>query len=293
MANDKKIDSVSQSSSADGDLIPETDKVVARPTDTGDIKPARARKTPKPIVEGINSVVLATDEAVSAVALEPVEQPSASVETLQPQSTVIPPKITLTNSEKQLIQDPDTATFVGAPVEKPKVFPSSSTGQKISLPARASTARKIGWSLLISLLAVCLVFGVLLWYNNKTGGDLGQNFNLFPKRPSVSQNPPSVSQPDQAPVVTNPVPPPAPVATSTAPVATSTPPVKVNQVKISATPTGYLNVRSTPSTGGKLLTKVHPGEVYTYTQTKNGWYYIVLPDHTQGWITGQYATVVK
>jgi uncharacterized protein YgiM (DUF1202 family) len=71
---------------------------------------------------------------------------------------------------------------------------------------------------------------------------------------------------------------------------TSTPPAEpVLQVKISSTPTGFLNVRSTPSSSGKVVTQVHPGEIYTYTKTQSGWYEITYSGLNQGWVSGQYV----
>ena len=69
---------------------------------------------------------------------------------------------------------------------------------------------------------------------------------------------------------------------------TSTPTTKLT---ITQTPTGYLNVRSQPSSAGTIVTKVHPGETYVYTNKQNSWYQITLNDGTQGWISGQYVTL--
>jgi Bacterial SH3 domain len=76
-------------------------------------------------------------------------------------------------------------------------------------------------------------------------------------------------------------------STSTAP--TNTPPASVKQVKVTSTPTGYLNVRSSPSSAGTIVTQVHPGEVYTYTNQQNGWYEITYSGLNQGWVSGQYV----
>lgn len=73
---------------------------------------------------------------------------------------------------------------------------------------------------------------------------------------------------------------------------TSTPPTKKTlSLKINAISTGFLNVRAGPSSSSALVAKVHPGEVYTYTQVKNGWYLITLPSGQTGWVSGQYVTV--
>ena len=78
--------------------------------------------------------------------------------------------------------------------------------------------------------------------------------------------------------------------------ATSTPvtaPVSGKQLKINDTGTGFLNVRSQPSTASALITKVHPGETYVYVAQKSGWYQIALPGDKTGWVAGQYVSVVK
>lgn len=66
-----------------------------------------------------------------------------------------------------------------------------------------------------------------------------------------------------------------------------------NQIEINATQVGFLRVRSTPSTAGRELTRVEPGDVFTYTEIQNGWYKIDLPDGTSGWVSGTYVTEVN
>jgi uncharacterized protein YgiM (DUF1202 family) len=77
--------------------------------------------------------------------------------------------------------------------------------------------------------------------------------------------------------------------TSSSTPATTTP-AAVLQVKINSTPTGFLNVRNSPSSSGKVVTQVHPGEVYTYTALQNNWYEITYSGFSQGWVSGQYVT---
>lgn len=64
-------------------------------------------------------------------------------------------------------------------------------------------------------------------------------------------------------------------------------------VKIKDTPTGWLNVRSEPSTSGKeetVITKVDPGEVFAFIEKNDtGWYKIELDDGEEGWIAASYA----
>jgi hypothetical protein len=73
--------------------------------------------------------------------------------------------------------------------------------------------------------------------------------------------------------------------------ATSTPPANSSpKLKINSTSVGYLNVRSQPATSGKLLLQVKPGEVYEYTEVKNNWYKIILPNNQSGWVSGEHIT---
>lgn len=60
------------------------------------------------------------------------------------------------------------------------------------------------------------------------------------------------------------------------------------QVEILATPTGTLNVRSSPSTSSPIITKVSPGEKYQLLEESPGWFKIKLADK-EGWISTQYA----
>lgn len=68
-------------------------------------------------------------------------------------------------------------------------------------------------------------------------------------------------------------------------------------VKIKDTPTGWLNVRSEPSTAGKdetVLGKIYPDEVFKFIEVnETGWYKIEYKKGKQGWISGTYATLYR
>jgi len=68
-------------------------------------------------------------------------------------------------------------------------------------------------------------------------------------------------------------------------------------VKIKDTPTGWLKVRSEPSTSGgddTVLTKLEPGEVYKFIEANDtGWYKIEYEAGKQGWISAKYATLYR
>ena len=63
---------------------------------------------------------------------------------------------------------------------------------------------------------------------------------------------------------------------------------KETTLTIKETPTGYLNVRSEPSVNGSIVDKVDPGEKFTYTEEKDGWYKIKLSSGDEGWVSGDY-----
>jgi len=64
---------------------------------------------------------------------------------------------------------------------------------------------------------------------------------------------------------------------------------KKTVVVISQTETGWLRVRSSPSSGGSELTKINPGESYELMEEKDGWYRIDLKNGLSGWISAAYA----
>jgi uncharacterized protein YgiM (DUF1202 family) len=68
-------------------------------------------------------------------------------------------------------------------------------------------------------------------------------------------------------------------------------------VKIKDTPTGFLNVRSEPSTSGgdeTIVIKIDPGEVYKFIDANDlGWYKIEYKRGEQGWISGRYAELYE
>ena len=75
--------------------------------------------------------------------------------------------------------------------------------------------------------------------------------------------------------------------------APSAPAPAQNLIKITTTPTGYLNVRDQPSLEGNIIGKVYPGATYTYSTQQGGWYLILLKSKRHGWIDGQYTVAVS
>lgn len=62
-----------------------------------------------------------------------------------------------------------------------------------------------------------------------------------------------------------------------------------SQIQILDTPTGFLRVRSSPSTASSEITQVKPGEKYSLLEEKSGWFKIRVKEGQEGWVSGQYA----
>jgi hypothetical protein len=70
---------------------------------------------------------------------------------------------------------------------------------------------------------------------------------------------------------------------------------KQEEVEILSTPTGFLRVRSEPSTAGEEVAQVEPGERYPYLDKDEdtGWFKIEYEDGEEGWDSNQYAKRVE
>ncbi|OIO14864.1 hypothetical protein COV53_06945 [Candidatus Gottesmanbacteria bacterium CG11_big_fil_rev_8_21_14_0_20_37_11] len=64
-------------------------------------------------------------------------------------------------------------------------------------------------------------------------------------------------------------------------------------VLIKDTPTGFLRVRSGPSTSAKEIGRVKPGEKSVFIEEQEGWYKINYEEGKEGWISNRYAEKVK
>ena len=71
--------------------------------------------------------------------------------------------------------------------------------------------------------------------------------------------------------------------------------LKKPYVEIKDTPTGFLRVRQTASTGAKEIGRVNPGDTYPLLSQITGWYEISVDfaATASGWISAQYADVFK
>lgn len=64
-------------------------------------------------------------------------------------------------------------------------------------------------------------------------------------------------------------------------------------VIVKETPTGFLRVRSEPSTAASESARVNPGEKYHLFDEQSGWYEIAYDGTNKGWISGTYAEKVE
>lgn len=64
-------------------------------------------------------------------------------------------------------------------------------------------------------------------------------------------------------------------------------------VVIKDTPTGFLRVRTAPTTSATEAAQVKPGEKYSFLEEKEGWYKISYNSGKDGWISGRYADKVE
>lgn len=65
--------------------------------------------------------------------------------------------------------------------------------------------------------------------------------------------------------------------------------VEVTKITILQTPTGFLRVRESASTGSPEIGRVSPGEEYDLLEEDNGWFKIRISETEEGWVSGQYA----
>jgi hypothetical protein len=232
----------------------------------------RAVKKPKPIVEGINSE--ADDKTEALFTQGPYQAPPS----LQSTTVVEPVKVELTEAEK-ILMGSNSVKKASKPetkeVAKPQITVTKEDLRLMPKKAAMNAARgesHIFRNILLFVVALLLILGGYEFYS------------WFNSRPS------GIEQAYAPQVTTTPTATPTEVATTPTPTTVQPTPV-VKQLKITATPTNYLNVRSEPSTTGSLVTKVNPGDILPYTETKNGWYKITLLDGKTGWVIGDYIVL--
>ncbi|HBI35508.1 TPA: hypothetical protein DDY47_01055 [candidate division WWE3 bacterium] len=65
------------------------------------------------------------------------------------------------------------------------------------------------------------------------------------------------------------------------------------QAKITATPTGWLRVRSEPNLNGLEITRVDTGGTYQVLEEQTGWVKIKVSDTSEGWVSADYVELVE
>jgi hypothetical protein len=75
---------------------------------------------------------------------------------------------------------------------------------------------------------------------------------------------------------------------------TGQPEVEKQMIEILSTPTGFLRIRSEPSTLAGEVGQAKPGETYELVEedSKTGWFKIIFAEGKEGWVTNQYAKKV-
>jgi Bacterial SH3 domain len=241
-------------------------------------QPKRPTAAPKPIVEGINSTLS-----------------TLSTSSLSTNDVISVKRPTFTEQEKILISETETPKNQ---TPRPRLMPESvayrSTKKHSSIVGVLTTA-------IILLILIGGVYEFYVWQLQKNSGSdtVPTNTSLNTSASTTDMTdtttpegltPEGSTSTTSSTISSMPFPlAGGAIATGTPPSSTSTAPAL--QLKITSTPTGYLNVRSGPSTSDKVIGQVHPGEIYTYTSTQPGWYLITIPEMDSGWVSSQYVTL--
>ncbi len=192
------------------------------------------------------------------------------------QEVVVGEKSPLTEQEKELIFEPQNNKKA-----MPKLIPQNMADRA------AKPEHKVGrWIITGVVLLVIIAGGYIayIWNVERHVLPVPEYSNNQTPTQQTDNNYQATTSPDSKASTT-------PLTTTPSTTPSNSQPLK--QLTILKTPTGYLNVRDLPSTSGKQITQVHPGETYYYVETKSGWYKIVLPEGVTGWIIGDYVSVEK
>lgn len=118
------------------------------------------------------------------------------------------------------------------------------------------------------------------------------------KNPTEEVTPSPTTQPSTSPEASSSASPttstkPSPSATTSASPNPSSSNSK-QTLTILSTETGWLRVRSKPSSYSEEIAKVNTGETFPYQElTSGGWYLITLTDNSQGYVSSRYVKVNK
>ncbi len=67
----------------------------------------------------------------------------------------------------------------------------------------------------------------------------------------------------------------------------------IEQIIITNTPTGWLNIRRGPGTNYEIITKANVGEKFIFLDQEDGWTKIKLSDNQEGWASTTYVEKIK
>ena len=141
----------------------------------------------------------------------------------------------------------------------------------------------LAWLIITVILAIVLIFLTVKQSRDISG--LRQKITALESVKVEVTNSPTIS----VPVLPEPIS--TTTATTTEEVGNNNP--FVTKLKITATPTGWLNVRSEANSAATISGKVYPGEEYSYDEKTTGWYHIQLSDGKSGWVSDRYVSLEK
>ena len=292
--DNRKISELSSENNTEVPKGPANDAVKNAPKSV----PAKVTPQIRPQTQKIKPEVKPISNPLKAMPAKPMVEGINSPKTSNEVIAVKPPAFT--DQEKQLIME-DQNPQASFKQPNARLMPESVVNRQ----GRKQTHFKaIFMTMVVLLLLIFAAYEFYVWELQKSGNQAVQSnysaaSNYANQNNSGSANtstatglmPSGDSSTTSSTISSMPFPlagGPAPTGT---PPTTTPPAAPVLQLKITATPTGYLNVRSLPSTSGQILGQVHPGEIYTYTSTKPGWYFISIPNATSGWVSAQYVTL--
>ncbi len=219
-------------------------------------------KRPKPTLEGINAPVSGSEAPTVKAPNLTVQEKRLISETEGPMVASVPGTKPTAAAEK--------------PAAEPRLLPKSVV-DRVNNQNRGGVGKIIGVIILLLLGFASYQLYQVWGLNDTNSQDPQPNYQV--------QEP--VDDPATTTVVILPE-----NSTGTDPSITPTPPVAAEKkLKINSTPTGWLNFRSGPGLSYSIITKVNPGEIYSYSESQSGWYKITLTDGRSGWVIDDYVTL--
>lgn len=69
--------------------------------------------------------------------------------------------------------------------------------------------------------------------------------------------------------------------------------LETNSGELEIVADSIINVRADPTTLSVVIARVRPGDIFSFEDTENGWYQIIIREGTVGWIFGEYVSVLR